>query len=171
MKDLLQLLDSSGPYLFRLLYRVTLREDVAEDLLQELFLKLQASDGFRSATNRLAYARCTALRLAFDWRRDQRRCPIAALPQEEAASCDPSPLQRLIADEEIQAVLGLMSQLSTPHIELLTMRYIQQDSYDTIAAQFGKTAHQARALCHKALAQLRDLVTEKQRADLERGRP
>jgi RNA polymerase sigma-70 factor (ECF subfamily) len=171
VKDILDLLDSSGPYLFRLLHRVTLREDVAEDLLQELFLKLRASDGFRSATNRLAYARSTALHLAFDWRRDQRRCPITALPQEEAASCDPSPLQRLIEDEEIQAVLDLMSQLSTPHIELLTMRYIQQDSYDTMAAQLGKTAHQARALCHKALAELRELVTEKQRVDLERERP
>ncbi len=171
MKELLQLLDSSGPYLFRLLHRLTLREDVADDLLQELFLKLRASDGFRSGTNRPAYARRTALHLAFDWRRDQRRCTMAALPQEEAASCDPSPLQRLIEDEEIQSVLDLMSQLSASHVELLTMRFIQQDSYETIAAQFGKTAHQARALCHKALAQLRDLVTAKQRVDLERERP
>ena len=56
MGELLDLLDANGPYLFRLLHRVTLCEDAAEDLLQELFLKLPASDGFRSATNRLAYA-------------------------------------------------------------------------------------------------------------------
>ncbi len=148
MRDLLDFLDISGPYLLRLLYRVTLREDVAEDLLQELFLKLQASDGFRSAANRPAYARGTALHLAFDWRRDQRRCPITALPPDEAVTSDPSPLQRLIEYEEIQTVLDLMAELPMPSVELLTMRYLHQDSYETIAHQLGKTTHQARALCH-----------------------
>ncbi len=171
MRDLLDFLDISGPYLLRLLYRVTLREDVAEDLLQELFLKLQASDGFRSAANRSAYARGTALHLAFDWRRDQRRCPITALPPDEAVTSDPSPLQRLIEYEEIQTVLDLMAELPMPSVELLTMRYLHQDSYETIAQQLGKTTHQARALCHKALIQLRDLAREKQRVDLERELP
>ncbi len=171
MRDLLDFLDTSGPYLLRLLYRVTLRADVAEDLFQELFLRLQASAGFRSAANRSAYARGTALHLAFDWRRNQRRCPIAALPPDEAVTTDPSPLQRLIEDEEIQTVLDLMAELPMPGVELLTMRYLQQDSYETIAHQIGKTAHQARALCHKALIQLRDLAREKQRVDLEREQP
>jgi RNA polymerase sigma factor (sigma-70 family) len=147
---------------------MTLREEVAEDLLQELFLKLQASDGFRSAVNPLAYARGAALHLAFDWRRDQRRCPITAIPPDEAATSDPLPLQRLIDDEEIQAVLDLMAELPMPAVELLTMRYLQQDSYESIALRLGKTPHQARALCHKALTQLRDLASEKQRLDLER---
>jgi RNA polymerase sigma-70 factor (ECF subfamily) len=171
VRDLFDFLDTCGPYLLRLLYRVTLREDVAEDLLQELFLKLQASDRFRSAANRAAYARGAALHLAFDWRRDQRRRPITAPPTDESVASDPSPLQRLIADEEIQCVLDLMAELPMSSAELLTMRYLQQDSYETIAQQLGKTAHQARALCHKALSQLRDLAKEKQGVDLERGLP
>ncbi len=40
MRDLLDFLDTSGPYLLRLLYRATLREDVAEDLLQERPIRL-----------------------------------------------------------------------------------------------------------------------------------
>jgi RNA polymerase sigma-70 factor (ECF subfamily) len=171
VRELLDFLDVSGPYLLRLLYRVTLREDVAEDLLQELFLKLQASDGFRTAANRLAYARGAALNLAFDWRREQRRCPITALPPCEPETGNPSPLQRLIRDEEIQIVLDLMAELPMTGALLLTMRYLQQDSYEAIAHQLGKTVHQARALCHKALIQLRDLAREKQRVDLEREKP
>ena len=66
---LLELLQRSGARLHALLVRVTLREDVAEDLLQELFLRLDASAGFYEASSREAYAQTAAIRLAFDWRR------------------------------------------------------------------------------------------------------
>lgn len=171
MRDVLDLLDTSGPYLLRLLYRVTLSEDAAEDLFQELFLKLQASEAFHAAENRPAYARVAALNLAFDWRRGRRRHPTAALPAGEAASGEPSALQRLIDDEEVRTVLDLMTELPMSGVELLTMRFVQQDSYETIAGQLGKTEHQVRALCSKALGQLRDLVRKKRGVGLERGRP
>ena len=38
------------------------------------------------------------------------------------------------------------------------MRYIQQESYEEIARQLGKTVHQARALCFKAMSALRDAL-------------
>ena len=90
-------------------------------------------------------------------------------PPDESLAAASSPLQRLIEEEEIQTVLDLMADLPTAGVELLTMRYLQQDSYETIGHQLGKTAHQAPRLCHKALIQLRDLAREKQRVDLERG--
>ncbi len=39
-KELLELLDKSGANLYALLTRLTLREDIAEELMQELFIKL-----------------------------------------------------------------------------------------------------------------------------------
>ena len=38
------------------------------------------------------------------------------------------------------------------------MRYIQEESYEDIAAHIGKTPHQTRALCSKALIRLRDIM-------------
>jgi DNA-directed RNA polymerase specialized sigma24 family protein len=38
------------------------------------------------------------------------------------------------------------------------MRYIQQSSYEEIAEQIGKTVHQARALCFRAMSTLRDVL-------------
>ena len=38
--ELLELLDKSGANLYALLTRLTLREDVAEELMQELFTQL-----------------------------------------------------------------------------------------------------------------------------------
>ena len=63
---LMQLLDERGEALYALLLRATLREDVAEDLLQDLFLRLEGSTGFAGADNTYAYARTAAVRLAFD---------------------------------------------------------------------------------------------------------
>jgi RNA polymerase sigma factor (sigma-70 family) len=171
VSELLDLLECHGRYLFRLLHRVTLREDVAEDLLQELFLKLRASRGFGSAGNRLAYARRAALRLAFDWRRLQGRLRTSSLPEDEAAVRQRSPLERLEDREQIEGVLEAMAGLSDRNIELLTMRYIQQDSFETIGAHFGTTPHQVRALCSKALAQLRTLIAQTRPEILERHKP
>ncbi len=42
--QVLSLLDEQGPRLYALLVRITLREDVAEDLMQELFLRLSRRD-------------------------------------------------------------------------------------------------------------------------------
>ena len=160
MTELVEFLDTHGRTLFRLLYRVTLREDISEDLMQELFLKLKASEGFRSATRPLAYARRTALHLAFDWRRNRSNFPGATLVEDELSDDRPSPLERLVEAEQVQAVLDAMTGLSPRNCELLTMHYIQQESYETLARDFGKTSHQIRALCHKALVQLRELLTE-----------
>lgn len=169
MKDILELLDMAGRDLFRLLYRVTWREDVAEDLLQDLFLKLRASRDFDAARDRLAYARRTALNLAFDWRRKQRAALTGGLPDEELAGDATSPLLDLVAREDAEAALEAMSRLSSQDRELLTMRYIQQESIATIARQYGKTSHQIRALCHKALLRLRGVLPASMGISRDRG--
>jgi len=76
-KELLDLLDKSGADLYALLTRLTLREDVAEELMQELFIKLNNSRGAGNAVNLNAYARKSAINLAFDWRRSQKRTVTA----------------------------------------------------------------------------------------------
>ena len=68
-RKILQLLDTSGPRLHRLLTRLTRREDVVGDLLQELFTRLWSSNGFDEAQDPYAYAYRAAVNLAFEWRR------------------------------------------------------------------------------------------------------
>ena len=70
---LLKLLAEHGGRLHLLLVRLTLREDVAEDLLQDLFLRLCRSDGMLGATRPEKYLFRTAINLAFEWRRKNRK--------------------------------------------------------------------------------------------------
>lgn len=134
-----------------------MREDVAEELLQDLFLKLHGAKDQGGIDCWYAYARRTAMNLAFDWRRRQqvrRACTLDEVA--ERASEIPAPLGRLIADEELEQVLAAIDRLGGASREVFVMRYIEQDSYEEIAAQLGKTVHQVRALCFRAMSALRD---------------
>lgn len=156
-EKVLAVLKESGQKLYALLLRLTLRADVAEDLLQELFLKLNGSAAFAGATNPTAYASRAAVHLAFDWRRRQKSA-AAGLEQIEqvARSGGLSPLQTLVAREQMDKVLEMVGTLKGVQRDALVMHYIQQESFQSIAEQFDKTPHQVRALCHKAIRRLRD---------------
>ena len=157
--ELLELLGTSGARLHALLARLTLREDVAEELMQDLFLKLHGARNQGGVECWYAYARRTAINLAFDWRRRQATRRMSSLDAaSERASNDAAPLSRLIESEELEQVLDAIDQLNGASREVLVMRYLQQDSYEEIAGQLGKTVHQARALCFKAMSALRDVL-------------
>ncbi len=157
--ELVALLDQFGPGLYALLTRLTLREEVAQELMQELFLKLHGTKDQGRIECWYAYARRTAINLAFDWRRRQairRACSLDAL--SERASETDGPLGKLIASEELEQVLAAVGRLHGASREVFVMRYIQQSSYEEIAEQLGKTVHQVRALCFRAMSTLRDVL-------------
>ena len=157
-EELLELLDRSGAELYALLTRLTMREDVAEELMQDLFIKLSNSRGAR-IVNLDAYARRAAINLAFDWRRARCRRAAMRLGQiAEPVAADMSPLRKLVHSEEMQETLNAIGKLKRAAREALVMRYIQQHSYDDIARQMGKTSHQVRAMCSRSIIRLRGML-------------
>ncbi len=142
-----------------LLTRLTLREDVAEELMQELFLKLSTAPNRARIDCWEAYACRTAIHLAFDWRR--RRWKRRAMPLEdvrEPVSPARGPLGDAVQREAFEQVLSAVDRLNGTSRGAFVMRYIQQDSYEAIAEQLGKTPHQVRALCFRAMKHLRNVL-------------
>ena len=175
-KELLELLDKSGAKLYALLTKLTLREDIAEELMQELFIKLSHSRGPKKIANWEAYARKAAINLAFDFRRKQKHTTLPLKNTNVPASNDNSPLGKLIQTEEFQETLNAIDKLNKASREAIVMRYIQQESYETIAEQLGKSSHQVRALCSRAINHLRDMLepdrrkfTKKETHNVETG--
>jgi len=157
-KQLLELLDRSGAKLHALLTRLTLREDVAEELMQELFVKLSDVATSKKISNWDAYAYRAAVNLAFDWRRRNKQISVPLEAVNEPVSDDCPPLAGLIRNEAVQEVLSAISRLNNTAREAFVMRYIQQESYEFIAEQLDKTPHQVRALCSKVMNYLRDVL-------------
>jgi RNA polymerase sigma-70 factor (ECF subfamily) len=169
--EVLALLADHGARLHALLTRLTLREDVAEDLLQELFLKLTQRPGFGRAQDPVAYAFRAAINLAFDWRRARKKVPRMEPASDDLVGRGGSPPREAARREELQRVLDALVRLPGLNREIVVMRYLEQHSYETIAGQFGKTPHQVRALCHKALSRLRSLLDKGSTLHCESGRP
>lgn len=159
-KKLLELLEKSGASLYAFLTQLTLREEIAEELMQELFMKLSDYKGLDKVVNWGAYARRVAINLAFDWRRKQKQTALRLSEVREPASNCNSPLAKLVQTEELQEVLDAVCQLRGASREAFVMRYVGQSSYGDIAEQMGKTPHQVRALCFKALSHIRYLLSD-----------
>jgi RNA polymerase sigma factor (sigma-70 family) len=156
---LTSLLDTHGERLYATLLRLTLRRDVAHDLLQELFVRLARSAGLVQAADPTAYAFRAAINLALEWRRSRREC----LPLEDAAMLagrEPSPLARLIQAEEVERLLDALGGLSDAAREAFVLRLMEGLDYAEIAERIGKTPHQARGLCHSAVRQLRAVMLQ-----------
>jgi len=126
--------------------------------MQELFIKLNNSRGTGNAANLNAYVRRSAINLAFDWRRSHTRAVMALGQVAEPVSNDDSSLHKLIHSEELAETLDAVGRLKKSSREVLVMHYLQQESYDNIAEQLGKTSHQVRALCSRAIRHLRDVL-------------
>lgn len=166
----LDLLDEHGPRLHALLLRITLSPEAAEDLLQDLFLRLNRQGTFASIRDPLGYAVRTATRLAFDWRRSyRRRRDGEALTEDPAAreGCEPNQLE---FREDLQAVLHSIAQLSEASREVVVLRYLEGETYEAIAEQLNKTPHQVRALCQKGVLRLRQLSGANDSAATTTGR-
>jgi len=159
------LLAEHGPRLHAILFRITLREDASEDLLQELFLRLSHGSTLSRARDSLGYAIVTATRLAFDWRRGQRRRnETAALDANNLPAAAPTPHETLQSREDLQIVLDEIGRLPPLSRDIVVMRYLEGRSYDEIAASVGRSIHPTRALCHRAITRLRSIADRSQDA-------
>jgi RNA polymerase sigma factor (sigma-70 family) len=163
-REVTALLEADGARLHALLYRLTLRADVPDDLLQDLVVRLADSGVFASADVPYAFARTAAVRLATDWhrRRHSRRGepgPIQFDLPGHADDATPDPAAGLVHREQWEGLLAHLSRLDERDRLLLTMRYLEGCDYDEIAAVTESTPHQARGLVHKALGRLRRRAT------------
>ena len=163
-EQLIGLLERAGGELHGLLLRLTLQPDAAEDLMQDLFIKLSRSNGWMRARDPQAYACRAAINLAFNWRRDRRRKRLTDRTPADPIDDAPSPLVRLIRNEQLQSIFDAMDRLSVLARQAVVLHYIQQEDVDTVARQLGKTPHQVRAICSKALRRLRQLTAQREDA-------
>lgn len=157
-KRLLTLLESSGAGLHRLLTRLTLREHIAEELMQELFIKLSNYRDLGKVKNLQTFARTTAINLAFDWRRSQKLATTAIHESPEQPARSKTPLERLVLNEELQQTLDAIEKLGAESRQVLVMRTIQKAPYEEISDQVGKSVHHIRSICHRARKQLKDIL-------------
>jgi RNA polymerase sigma-70 factor (ECF subfamily) len=163
------LVDRYSSRLYGYLYRLVGSRDDAEDLLQELFVRVVKMIGryehdgrfdawlFRIATN-LVRDRVRRVRTApttLSGEIDNER--LRDVPADGAAA-DPS--RGMAAAEDIDKLQWALGRLSDAEREVVMLRHFSELSFKDIAAMMGTPLGTALARAHRGLARLRQLMTE-----------
>ena len=170
------LVDRYSARLYGYFYRLTGARHEAEDLLQELFVRLVRMIGqyehggrfdgwlFRIATNlvrdRVRRARkCKRAAAAGDHRVGRNEVdPLAGVADRTAGE----PGDLLERAEQLDGLQWAIGQLPPQEREVILLRYFSQLSFAEIAELMGTPLGTALARGHRGLARLRELMTDRE---------
>jgi len=150
--------------------RLTRRADIADDLAQEVFLRvLRYPDGFREESSLATWLYRIAYNVCHDhWRRDRRADEV-----ERTLSVGPISPQGVHAMDERHVRLDeAMARLTPEQRAILVLSRYHDLGYDNIARVLDCTPAAARVRAHRALHELRETYRElEQRTDHLRASP
>jgi RNA polymerase sigma-70 factor (ECF subfamily) len=139
------------------LVRMTRRRDVAEDLLQETFMRLaQHATRLAEDTRLGAWLFTVAHRLVVSWGRAQAvRAQLAGdLPREDPAAREPSPLEALADSQAHRALEQAFGELSPAYREVALLVGVEGLDSSEVAQILGLTPEAVRQRLSRARAQL-----------------
>ncbi len=151
-------------YLYRLAYRFCGNPEDAEDLVQDLFLKLFPRSAELEVVEKLRPWLVTSLyRMFVDGTRRQKRSPLEFIDDEvafyeTAGSTVESPDHELAEDQRIERMQAAFQRMSDDHRVLLTLHDIEgyrlvelQQMLDVPVGTLKSRIHRARARMRKIL--------------------
>lgn len=159
------LVELYSPRVFGLLYRLTGSRDVAEDLMQETFLRMvRTIDQYVHVGKFEPWLFRIAANLARDHaRRVRRQGPPASWdspgddepPPGAGGTVEDGPDDQLLRQEACQRLVAGLNRLSPAEREVLMLRHFSGMSFRDIAEALGVPLGTALARAHRALRRLR----------------
>jgi RNA polymerase sigma-70 factor, ECF subfamily len=145
--------------LFRYAYRLLGDADQAEECVAETFSRL-----LHTVTNggKVDNLRAYLYRVAHNWAVDtyRRREPVQPLHVDLPGDPESSPSAVAARNSEQEQVREALSHLTSEQRQVVVLRFIENWSHEEIATVVGKTVEATRALQHRALLALRELLGE-----------
>lgn len=176
-----QLVDVYRDRMLQFFYRLCWDRDRAEDLTQDLFLKLMlGSKRYRAEGRMTTFVYRVATNLWIDCYRQQRPRPRMysfdqvvhadedAKPKEYAGD-DPSPVDQLEDDEERMAMRRGLERLTEPHRLVFELAVYQERPYGEISELLKIPVGTVKSRMHNAVAALKDMLGKEQRQDSAPG--
>lgn len=154
--------------LYRLAYRLTGQRDDAEDLVQELLLKLYPRLAEMEQVDRLQpWLKRVLYRLFIDQHRRQQRSPIDRIGDENmfyqthaGTSADPAD----VANRELthRVLLGAMAELKPDHRLLLILHDMEGHNLQDISAIVAVPVGTIKSRLSRARARLREILRHRE---------
>ena len=142
--------------LYRVAYHLTGNAQDAEDLLQDLYLKLwQKRDDLPDEAMREAYLVTMMRNLFVDQRRLKHVDVSAELKNEEGPPDERSLDRQIDAHDEVTQVEGLIRQLSERDAKIIQMHLVDDRSYEEIERNTGLSQGNIRIIVMRTKKKLK----------------
>jgi RNA polymerase sigma-70 factor (ECF subfamily) len=145
---------------YRVAYALTRNASDADDLAQETFVRAyQAIGRFRAGEPLYPWLARIAVNLTYSLFRRRRRRPETSIePLLEAGrqwAADDDPVERAAESEQHERLAAAFAELSHEHQAVLTLRVVEDLSYDEIASTLGVPVGTVMSRLSRARAELR----------------
>ncbi|MFB3788849.1 MAG: RNA polymerase sigma factor [bacterium] len=163
-----------GRMVFTAAYRVLGNAEDAEDVLQDVFLKLLGSWRGRwkpdSVRDWGAYLRVTASRRAVDLlrRKPKGRQECREFDQEVEAPAENNPRFLASQNQKARLLRHALSRLPERDARVFALRYLEDFPYEAIAEQMNLSVNQVGVILHRARVRLREFLQAAGESSVER---
>jgi len=142
--------------LYRVAYHLTGNEQDAEDLLQDLYLKLwQKRDDLPDETINDAYLATMMRNLFVDQRRLKHVDASAELKNEDGPPDERSLDRQIDARDEVRQMEGLINELSERDAKIIQMHLVEDCSYEEIERDTGLSQGNIRIIVMRTKKKLK----------------
>jgi RNA polymerase sigma factor (sigma-70 family) len=149
-----------GPTVFRAAWRILGNRAAAEDVQQQLFLKLLESPP-RAVQTWAAYLTASATRLAIDHLRRQHRWRLLA-PLWKSEEPEDSPAEDAERAESARFMRRALARLNARDASCFVMRHFHELAPAAIGAELGMTENHVSVAVHRARKALERMQLEEQ---------
>lgn len=135
-------------------------EAEADDLAQEVFLRLLRLDDPEAINHPRAFLFRVAANVVSDWRDRHRRLRIDSPETFDAIASEETPADALVADARAKAISEALKQLPPVQSAALVLRVTHGLTYKEVAQHLGVTERMVKRYVVKAYAKLRECLAE-----------
>jgi RNA polymerase sigma-70 factor (ECF subfamily) len=149
---------ATSPKLFGIVLRILKRRDIAEEVLQEVYVRVweRAADFDPARGSAIAWLATIARNRALDEARRQTAVSIEDRPDVlEVADDAEDALSQLARSEDGQRLLGCIAGLEPERRELVLLAYFQGLGREALAERFKRPVGTIKTWLHRSLAQLK----------------
>ena len=144
-------------HMYAIAWQLTANTQAAEDLVQEAFLKLwMKRNSLSKVTNTEAFCITIVRNIFLDRYRKKGNKIVKPPPESLNIAADSNTLQQLEQQEDATRVMDLITLLPEQQRLVITLRDIEDRSYDEIEAQTGLQAVNIRVILSRARKQIRE---------------
>lgn len=157
-----RLYDLTSGKLFGVICRILPRAELAEDALQEAFVRIwQRASGYdASIASPMAWMATIARNQAIDLRRRfaERLSALSVEPDEQLPTGDPDPAALAEQSDDMMRLNGCLSHLSAERRDMILLAYHQGWSREELAERFKRPVTTVKTLLRRSLIALKECL-------------